>query len=286
MSETPAPPPANGAHRPIEARDLLATGPLHRLGRRVIVLERTGSTNQLLLEAADRLPDGTIVTAEYQTAGRGRFGRRWIAPRGATVALSVLLHEPANSPIVADLWLRAAVAAARAIEAATSLSVDLRWPNDLLIHGRKVGGILVESTPLTATPGCGRRRAPADARALVVGIGINCLQQRGHFPVWLRDRATSLEIESPVPVDRPRVAGQLVARLDAVFARRSPDARLRDEYARRCDDLGKRVTLIHDARTYRGTVVEIAGDGSLIVQLDDGGRRHFASATTTRDPTR
>ncbi len=279
--------PPSPAHRPLDPDDLLACGPLRRLGRNVIVLRETTSTNQLLLDHAHELPDGTLATAEYQTAGRGRFGRRWHAPRGATIALSVLLHEPADSPLVADIWLRAAIAAARAIEAMLPLTVDLRWPNDLQLAGRKVGGVLVESRPVAPRIGRPARGVPSTGpdRALVVGIGINCLQQRGHFPPELRGRATSLEIESTQPVDRPGLAGRLVAELDAVVTDRTPDAELRDEYARRCHDLGQRVTLIENARSYRGTVVEIDRDGGLIVQLDDGGRRHFASATTTRGET-
>lgn len=282
----PAPPPSP-AHRPLEPDDLLACGPLRRLGRNVIALRETASTNQLLLDHAHELPDGTLATAEYQTAGRGRFGRRWHAPRGATIALSVLLHEPGASPLVADIWLRAAIAAARAIEALLPLTVDLRWPNDLQLHGRKVGGVLVESRPVAPQTGrpAGSTRSGGLDRALVIGIGINCLQHRGHFPPELRERATSLEIESTQPVDRAGLAGRLVAELDAVVADRRPDPALREEYAQRCHDLGQRVTLIENARSYCGTVVEIDRDGGLIVQLDDGGRRHFASATTTRGAT-
>ena len=279
----PASRPPESAHRPLEPEDLLAGGPLRRLGRQVIVLRETTSTNQLLLDHAHELPDGTLASAEYQTAGRGRFGRRWHAPRGASMALSVLLHEPGDSPLLADVWLRSAVSAARAIEALLPVTVELRWPNDLQIRGRKLGGILVESTPVAPRRASRLDRGPD--RALVIGIGINCLQHRGHFPPELRARATSLEIESTQPVDRAALAGRLVAELDAVLADPTPDPLLRDEYTRRCHDLGQRVTLIENARSYRGTVIEIDRDGGLIVQLDDGGRRHFASATTTRDPT-
>lgn len=261
-------------HRPLCADDLRAAGPLRRVGRQVLCFDVLDSTNAYLLEHAEELGDGVVVVAEQQTAGRGRLGRRWHAPRGAGILLSVLLREPAESPLPAWAGLLAAVAAAEAIETTTDCVPTIRWPNDLLLGGRKVGGVLVETCPLAA-----------GQRGVALGIGLNCLQQRGHFVAELADKATSLELASRQPIHRPAVAAALVQRLDAWIVRtgqRDGGRTLGTAWRARCEDVGRRVVLEQDGRAYAGTALDIDERGDLIVQLDEGGRRHFAAATTTR----
>jgi len=262
-------------HTALTKDTLFPRGPLGRLGRNVLLFNEIESTNACLLARAAELPDGTVACAEYQTAGRGRLGRSWEAPRGAAVLISVLLKEPADSRLVALATLVGALAACEAIEQATLCRPTVRWPNDIVLSGRKAGGVLVESTPVP----------PAATRALAIGVGINCLQQRGHFAGALAHTATSLEIESPQPVDRGAVARHLLECLDAHLA--SPatehDARaILAAWKRRCEDLGAHVSLQHDRHTYAGTVLDIDDNGDLLVQLDEGARRYFAAATTTR----
>ena len=270
-------------HRPLTSADLLAAGPRRRLGGQVFIHDSLDSTNALLLResAAD---DGAVAWAEVQTAGRGRLGRRWEAPRGSSVLLSVLLREPSDSPLLVRGGLLAAVAACEAIEQATHCTVGLRWPNDVQVHGRKLGGVLVESC--SWGPRSSASRPSADDRAVVIGIGLNCYQQRGHFPAELADHATSLELESRAPVHRPAVAASLLRRLDdwlSRVARHETGWReLHAAWRTRCVDVGTRVMLRHDGRVFRGTALEITADGDLLVQLDEGGRRSFAAASTTR----
>jgi BirA family biotin operon repressor/biotin-[acetyl-CoA-carboxylase] ligase len=265
-------------HGPLTAADLFPTGPLHRLGRRVELLAEIDSTNAYLLRRAADLGDGTVAVAEFQSAGRGRQRRRWLAPRGSSILLSVLLIESNDSPCITHAASLAAVALAEAVEAETTCRPALRWPNDLVVGGRKLGGVLAESTPL-ATAG-------QPQRALVIGVGLNCLQQPGHFGPELANSATSLEIECPQPVNRPGLARRLIERLDARLS--DQPATLDDWYAlhnawtERCTDLGTHVTLEENSRRYSGTVLEIADNGDLVVQLDSGGRRGFESTTTTR----
>jgi len=268
-------------HRPLSQADLLPAGPLRRLGRQVFLFSEIGSTNAFLLKQAAALQDGTLAAAEFQSAGRGRLGRRWLAPRGSSLLLSVLLLEPPDSPLRLYAGLLAALAARETIEAETDCRPTLRWPNDLMVAGRKLGGVLAESTPLP------RSCARADLRlALVVGIGINCLQQRGHYPAELVPNATSLEIECRHPVDRPALCRALLRRLDAAFTQTAPGAfdwsASHAAWLAHSDDLGARVRLQQDGRTFTGTVLDIVEGGDLLVQLDQGARRRFASATTTR----
>lgn len=253
----------------------LAPAGLQRLGGRVLLYDNVGSTNAELLAGAATLPDGTLAWAEIQTAGRGRLGRRWTAPRGSSILLSVLLHEPDRSPLAQDASLLACLAACEAIEQASECRPRIRWPNDLTLADRKLAGVLVESTPL----GDGRR-------AVVIGVGINCLQQRGHFTDGLNATATSLEIESAAPVDRLAIATALVRRLDTRFspAQRSPGAieAARTAWRDRCADRGQWARLTRDGQSFEGVILDVDSDGHLLVQLNTGARASFEAATTTR----
>ncbi len=270
--------------RPLTSADLLPAGPLRRLGRQVFVHDALDSTNAFLLRAAATAGDGALAWAESQTAGRGRLGRRWEAPRGSSVLLSVLLDEPSDSPLLIRGGLLAAVAACEAVEQATHCTAGIRWPNDVLVHGRKLGGVLVESC--NWGPRSSASRPSVGDRAVVIGIGLNCYQQRGHFSPEIASHATSLELESRQPVLRQAVAASLVACLDARLSQIATPAtgwpELHAAWRARCMDMGTRVALQHDARTFHGTALEVTADGDLLVQLDEGGRRTFAPASTTR----
>ncbi len=250
----------------------MAAGPLRRIGREIHCFHVIDSTNRWLLENAELARDGAIVTAEYQTCGRGRLGRVWLAPRGAAVQLSVLLHEPEGS-----VWLRlaavlGAVAACEAIAASTVCPARVRWPNDLILDGLKLGGVLAESRPLERAVGL---------RALVLGIGINCYQQRGHFAPELAGKATSLELGSFAPVDRSALAAILLARLDAYLS--DDDAeRLVHRWRAFCLDRMQRAELLCDGQRVSGTILDIMPDGDLRLRCPDGTERVYPAATTTR----
>jgi BirA family biotin operon repressor/biotin-[acetyl-CoA-carboxylase] ligase len=264
------------AQSAIARDDLLAGGPLSRLGTTILIEHEVASTNTLLLRRAAELPDGALAWTEFQTGGRGRLGRRWEAPRGASILLSTLVHEPADAALVAGGALLACVAACEALDTVGDLDVTIRWPNDLYVRGRKLGGVLAESCLLPGSP---------PRRAVVIGVGINCLQHRGHFAGALAERATSVDLESTQPVNRAAIAAALVQRLDAWLAaaeRAASWTALRAAWHARCGDFGTRVTLQHDGRTFSGTAVDVSIEGDLVVQLDHGGRRHFGATTTTR----
>ncbi len=289
---------------PLTIDELMPSGPLRRLGQQVFLHETIDSTNAFLLARAATAGDGAVAWAEFQTAGRGRLGRRWEAPRGSAVLLSVLLHEDEGSPALALGPMLAAVAACEAIETATDCSPAVRWPNDIVLNKRKLGGVLAESCPLLenmAAQSRGHATGPAQSRghataqrrdhatsrrAVVIGVGINCLQQRAHFSEDLVGKATSLETESTQPVNRAAIAAGLLARLDhwLTTATEGPDgwATLRSAWRAHCQDIGTRVTLEHDARAFAGTALDICENGDVIVELDEGGRRQFPATTTIR----
>ena len=244
-----------------------------RIGRRIEYVESTPSTND---EAWRRTntddADGSVVFAEYQSAGRGRLGRPWHSPRGASLLCSVLLIDDCAELTGGELGLVAAVAACNAVTACTDVAVTIKWPNDLMVAGRKLGGILIES------------RARQDGiRAFVIGIGINCLQHHGHLAPVLGESATSLELESATAVDRIALAVALLLELDLWLGdRRSwDDGRLHREWLARAGPMGSRIRLQHGGRLYSGSMIDVDPGAALVVRLDDGNVRAFDAATTT-----
>ncbi len=258
-----------------------------RVGRRIEVHETVVSTNEVAWTqvAEQSAGDGLVVFAEYQSAGRGRLGRSWGSPRGASVLMSLVLVDLEGEIGGDALALLAAVAAVDAVDTATTMTPEIKWPNDLMINGRKLGGILVEChrAPSPTLSRAGARQQDGPPSVYVVGIGINCLQHRNHFPPELRASATSLDLESPHPVDRTEVARNLLIELDRWLAEPSRwDARvLRDEWVRRALPLGRRIRLRQVGEEFSGHVVDVDPAAGLVVQLDRGGRRLFDAASTS-----
>ena len=178
------------------------------LGRRIELFDSIPSTNREAVRLAQaHVEHGTVVVADCQTAGRGRLSRNWFSPPGANLYCSVILKaaRPADRLTEWLSWLPliSALAAAEAIEAVSSLHVSVKWPNDLLISERKVGGILCES-------GAGTGSAPFQ----VIGIGLNVNVEQQDWPEELRETATSIWHEQQRVVDRNRLLAQLLLELE------------------------------------------------------------------------
>lgn len=244
-----------------------------RVGRRIEHLDSTSSTNE---EACRRClepdSDGMVIFAEHQKAGRGRLGRTWLAPRGSSILVSVIVIDGDGEFSPGEMALIPPVAVVDAIRATTGLLPAIKWPNDVLLSGQKVGGVLVES-----------RESRDAARAYVVGIGINCLQQPGHFPPELAGRATSLEIESTHAIDRTALATELLQQLDRWIGFRADwtEADLRRDWRQRAAGFGERVRIRHEQREYTGTIVDIDPAAALVLRLDDGVMRAFPAIGTS-----
>ena len=235
---------------------------LGRLGSTLLYFPTIGSTNDIALsrhaKASAERPEGLVVVADEQTAGRGRRGHAWFSPPGSGLYVSVVL-APATArvdPLRATmlLTLAAGVALAEGIDAATGLPVSLKWPNDLLVSRRKVAGILAEA---------------AD-RHVVVGYGINVASAA--FPPELRDRATALESELGRLVDRHHVLVETLAAL----SRRYEDLldgrfdAILDAWRRLAPAAsGARVTWTTMAGTHSGVTAGIDDQGALLVQVGD-----------------
>lgn len=179
------------------------------VGRQILVFEETDSTNDLAARAGeDGLPEGLVIFAESQRAGRGTSGRRWVSPPRQNLLFSVLLR-PADVPVArwTELTFCAALAVAEAAEQVTGTAARIKWPNDVLLGGRKVAGILLESY---------QRQWPG---YVVVGIGLNVLQREADFDPALRGRAGSLAMAAAGgrQFRREQVAAQVLSRLNSLY---------------------------------------------------------------------
>jgi BirA family biotin operon repressor/biotin-[acetyl-CoA-carboxylase] ligase len=183
------------------------------LGRRIIVLDQTGSTNDAILHfATSNTEEGLVLFAEHQTAGRGQRGNRWESAPRKGLWFSILLRpriDPATSPRL-SAW--AAETVSDTIRSAFSLAATVKPPNDVLINGRKVAGVLVEM-----------RAQPGAAHLAIVGIGININQCLEDFPMHLREGAISLAMALGRQVNRQEFAVALLRDLDRTYGERFPD---------------------------------------------------------------
>lgn len=227
-----------------------------RFGHPLRVVEETDSTNRLAREwAAAGAPEGAAVAADRQTAGRGRRGRAFFSPPGG-VYLSVVLR-PAADADPGRITSCAAVAVARAIERFAAVSVQIKWVNDLLVHGRKLCGILTEGE---LDPSTGALRYG------VLGIGINV--GAAVFPPPLAEIATSLANEG-CTVERERLIAAVLEELEDAYARMGDGAFL-EESRRRSAVLGRPVTVLRGEERFEAMAEAIDEQGRLIVRMDDG----------------
>jgi BirA family biotin operon repressor/biotin-[acetyl-CoA-carboxylase] ligase len=231
-------------------------------GKRVYHFFKTDSTNRVAMELgyADE-PEGAVVLAEEQTAGRGRAGRSWHSERGAGLYVTLLLR-PKLSPVQAPLLtMLAGLSAHTAVLAQTGLTAELKWPNDLLLNGKKLGGILTEM-----------HAEPNAVRFVIVGIGINVSQDK--FSGELAATATSLRKETGRVHSRLEVLVKLLSQFETDYNRFLQEGaayvvqrfELISSFAN-----GKRVRVDTGAESYVGTTAGLSPEGLLIVKKEDGG---------------
>jgi len=242
----------------LDLEELTRDLPTQRIGRRVYAYETIDST----MEVAHRLaqsgePEGSVVVAEGQSRGRGRLGRRWLSPRSKGIYASVILRPPLKLSEVPRITLTEAVAGARAIQAEAGLNLEIKWPNDLLIRGKKVAGILTELNARLNR-----------VRYIVVGIGINVNSTQGELP----PRATSLAEELGRWVDRVKLARTLLIQLDQVYGQFLSEGfgPIVEAWRGFAHFLGRRIRVAAQGRAVEGQAVDLDSDGALVVRTDTG----------------
>ncbi|MBL0224960.1 MAG: biotin--[acetyl-CoA-carboxylase] ligase [Geobacteraceae bacterium] len=240
-------------------------GKLHTscIGRQMVCNPETVSSNADAFRLAEAgAEEGTTVIADAQSGGKGRRGRIWSSPAGVNLYCSVVLRPSILPHEAPQLTFLSAVAVARAIEGSTALKPEIKWPNDVLIAGRKVAGLLNEMSAETD-----------GINFVILGIGVNLNMTSAQFPADLRTPATSLLLESGRPVNRAQFAATMLGELDHLYADflACGFGPVRDEWQRRCNANGREV-VVSDAgvETARGMFQGIDGDGALLVRLPDG----------------
>jgi len=240
-----------------------------RIGRKILVYNRTSSTNDVAAEyAKNKKNDGLVIFAEEQTAGRGRAGTKWHSGRTDSILCSIVLTDcKCNAEL---LSLTCAVAVADGLGKIGGTEAKIKWPNDIILNGKKVAGILLES------------KIDNDGNTYIIGIGINCHQRQDSFPAELQPIATSIDIESHSIADRISLAKRLLTSLDHWLEVAEKNSnKVTDQWRKLSIQLGHRVTLLFDGTKFTGNCIGIDPEKGLILQLDTGSPRFFDAAHTS-----
>ncbi|MGH9407150.1 MAG: biotin--[acetyl-CoA-carboxylase] ligase [Terriglobia bacterium] len=233
------------------------------IGRKIIHFFTIDSTNDVAGRLAeDGAAHGTVVVAEQQTAGRGRFGRAWYSEKSTGIYVSVVLRPPLAPAAAPILTLMAGLAVRHALAEATGLAPDIRWPNDLLIGGRKAGGILTEMN------------AELDRiHAVVLGIGLNVNHRE--LPAELRHLATSMRIETGRNFSRVQILAAVLANLERyyrILLEQGSAAIARAWEEQSSFARGKRVRVKTESGESRALTEGLESNGALRLRFDDGRR--------------
>jgi BirA family biotin operon repressor/biotin-[acetyl-CoA-carboxylase] ligase len=226
------------------------------IARRLIYLTSTTSTQDIARrEAEDGAVHGTAVIAEEQTAGRGRLGRSWVSPAGKNIYVTLLLRPELARLRV--LGMTAPLAVVRAVESVTGLAPTLKWPNDVLLSGRKLAGVLIDS-----------ELSGSAVKYALLGIGVNV-----NFDIPERSEiapiATSLKREVGSEVSREDVFAALLNAFEQLYLH-TPAEAIRDAWRERLQTLGREVTVTFRGAVHEGVAEDIGADGSLLLRRADG----------------
>jgi BirA family biotin operon repressor/biotin-[acetyl-CoA-carboxylase] ligase len=232
------------------------------IGRDIRVFEVTSSTMDVAEKLArDGVREGVVVFAESQTKGRGRLGRPWLSPSRKGLWFSVLLRPDLRPQAATQLTVAAATALVRALRDTAGVLPEIKWPNDILIGGKKIAGVLTELS------------AELDQiKYLVLGLGVDVNLTAADLPADLRATATSLRLETGRAWRRADVAASVLRELDAAYARlgRGQFASLADEWERHCSTLGRRLTIRVGDRRLTGRAESLDEDGALLLRTEHG----------------
>src|SRR5262245_9591070 len=259
--------------------DILDLAALQRLlttqtfGRTLYILPSTTSTNDVVKALAQHgAPEGTVVVAEHQTHGRGRYGRTFASPAGVGIYLSLLVRPQIATIRLPQLTLAIAVATAEALVESCALPVGLKWPNDVTIHGKKVAGILSEAV-------LGAGVSPV----VIIGIGINVNTTLEHLPPELHQHVTSLALASGHPWPRLPLMAVLLAHLERLYQvfQQGDITSIQQRWLHYGSIIGRQVRFAYESSAGTGTVVGLDEAGALLVQNLDGIQQRLVAGEIT-----
>ncbi len=249
-----------------------------RIGCELLFFDSVSSTNSTAMELASQgCREGTVVLADSQTAGKGRLGRTWISPAGRNLYMSVVLRPEILPRDATALTLLAAVACASAIRRISAIPLSIKWPNDLIVGHRKIGGILTEV------------RADIDRiNYAVVGIGVNVNLTPDDIPDEIKAIATSIFMESRGNISRNELAEAVITELDKWYGILFTEGKkvIMDEWLELSSTIGRPVHVVTGSLTFDGVAEGIDDEGVLIVRLADGTYRKVSAGDVTMLRTR
>lgn len=260
----------------LHADDLLSRlGKTEVIGRDIRVFNETTSTNDVIEKLArDGVKEGIVIFAESQTKGRGRLGRKWLSPPKKGLWFSVLLRPDLRPQETTRLTVASATALRRAIQIQTSLEPVIKWPNDILIGGKKVAGILTELN------------AELDrVKYVILGIGVDVNVNARDFPPDLRKIATSLKIELGKSISRAELAVNILRELDSDYHQISSGKfeKVAEEWEKHCQTIGQHVVIRAGTREIRGRAESLGEDGALLLRTEHGRPERIVGGDVTYD---
>lgn len=244
-----------------------------KIGKEIIRLGTIDSTNAFATDLAEKgAAHGTVVVAENQTKGKGRLGRIWVSPPGGNIYMSIILRPPTELRNVTLLTVMAGVACARAMRRNTGLTVELKWPNDLMVSGRKLGGILTEV----------KSKAGSIVFA-IVGIGVNVNVRMEDLPSDVRRIATSVRNETTKEQSKDVFISDILDEFDTWYESLVEDKRelILDEWRGLTSMLGRTVQVTTGSETLTGIADDLDEKGFLIMRLPSGIKRKIDAGDLT-----
>ncbi|MDE6234012.1 MAG: biotin--[acetyl-CoA-carboxylase] ligase [Lachnospiraceae bacterium] len=244
----------------LSRENLLEKMDTERIGRNVLYLYETDSTNEYAKKAALDSPDGTLVVADSQVKGKGRLGKSWSSPHGKAIFMSIILKEHIIPENASMITIVAAIAVLKAIEGITK-DAAVKWPNDIVINGKKICGILTEM-----------KSSGMNSQYVVVGIGINV--NNTEFPKEIADVAASLYTETGICYDRTEIICRVMKEFEKyynIFLRDNDLSEIVKDYNRNLININNQVDIISEDNVYRAESKGIDERGRLIVKRCDTG---------------
>jgi BirA family biotin operon repressor/biotin-[acetyl-CoA-carboxylase] ligase len=232
------------------------------IGREIEIFQETTSTSDLVARMAQAgAPEGVAIFAEAQSKGRGRLGRLWVSPPGKGLWFSVLLRPAFRPEAATQLTIAASVALARAVRLLSGVSTEIKWPNDILLGGKKVAGILTEISGEVDR-----------VNYAVLGMGINVNQKPEELPEGLAETMTSLSIATGREVPRMDLAVAALLELERVYKLLGPGefTVVAGEWQELCSTVGKVISVRQGARVITGVAQGVDADGALLIRSEQG----------------
>ena len=241
--------------------------------KNIIFLKETDSTNTRAKElAAQGAPEGTLVIAEKQTSGRGRRGRNWFSPPGGGIYCSLILRPVLSPSETPRITLMTAVVLAETLISLMKLKLRIKWPNDILVNGKKLAGILTEiSTEMDAV------------NYIVVGLGMNVNTQLEDLPREIKKTATSILIETKKPFPRVKLIQHYLKLYEKYYDmfKKNDFEPIMKRWRKLADIIGKQIKVDVIGKTHTGKVVDVDNDGVLILKDDQGKLQRIFSGDVT-----